>query len=131
MIQSSLCLSRVVSRQLLIFYLIHFQQCKSRHYTFYPVTLKAAFLTAPALIACLSCLTAVFFLYQCFEYLLYLVFEYCLHSFITYQTLWTYYREPSNNRVSFSLSPKSINQYIPFNQLIQLRLLRPKLNILL
>ena len=63
--------------------------------------------------SCLGCLAGAFFLDQCSKHWLYLVFEYCLHSIIIYQTLLIYHLEQTLNWVISSLSPQ------PFIQLMQ------------
>lgn len=86
---------------------------------FYTVTLSVAFLTTPAVLVCLSCLTGALVFDHCSKYLLYLVFEYCLHSLIVYQTLWIYHLEQTNNQVSSGLLLQLLAN------LIQLGLVRP------
>ena len=51
---------------------------------FYLVMLSVAFLTPLTLLVSLNRLTGALVLNQCFEYLLYLVFECCQHSLIIY-----------------------------------------------
>ena len=52
-----------------------------------------SFLIAPTLLVFLNQMGDAFFFDQSSEGLLYLVLEYCLRSFVVYQTLWIYYFE--------------------------------------
>ena len=79
-----------------------------------------SFIFVPRLPVCLSCLAGAFYFNQYSEYLFCHVFEYCLHSFITFHTLWTNYLELTNNQVNSSPFPQ------PLTQLIQQRCLNIK-----
>ena len=60
-------------------------------YILYLVTLSVSVWITPSLLVSISCLPGAFFLDQCSEYLLYLVFEYRHQSFIVYQTVKSIY----------------------------------------
>ena len=80
---------------------------------FIPSSFLLHFFHKPVLLVSVSFLAGTFFHNYYSDYLLYFVFECCLHSFIVYQTLWTYYLLVQH----------------PFNQLIQLGLFRLKLEV--
>ena len=48
--------------------------------------------------------------WQCSEYLLYFIFEYCVHPFIIFQSLSTHHHEWTKSQFSSSLSPQLITQ---------------------
>ena len=70
-------------------------------HTFYSVTLSVALLTDPTLLVCLTHLASTFSLVKCLDYLLYFVFDFCLHSFMIYQTLCTYHLNLFHPGVAF------------------------------
>ena len=72
---------------------IHFQQCRSRCACFLS-SCTECFIFDCINITCLSCSPGwCIFFSQCSECLLCLEFEYCLCSFVVYQTLRIYHRE--------------------------------------
>lgn len=86
-----LCFNHLVGAQFSdwILSLSHFHKCRSWCACILSSGVECLFLIAPILLACFSCQVGECFLNKRFEYSFYLLFEYCLHSFIIYQNLWT------------------------------------------
>ena len=89
---------------------IYFPQYRSRRVHISSNYAACSFFIAPTLLVFISLYTGAFSFNQCDEYLLYVLFEYCLHSFITQNNLWTHYLTWTNNQVRFNASTHSLKK---------------------
>ena len=74
-------------------FLVHFQQCRSRHTCFLSCRAECFMFDCINITCCFGHLASEFYLDQCSECLMSFVFEYRLRALVVYQISWKYHLE--------------------------------------